>query len=204
MVLLGSGFSGQFPFTWVYFLQTIDLPIIHLNLWKNMLYLYFLYRNLILKEGRDACTIFLNHECGGHRRIKKNITLLSKKEPTLWAANWELRGSWYWKFISSSMGDTGIQKPLSIWSLKKRAMQLHSTYIIWHPRKGKDNMKLSWTFILAACHYLLRFMGACCHWACPLWQRLGEWWEDMIRENIVSYHKSIIDWHSHLLSVKCS
>lgn len=32
MVLLGSGFSGQFPRTQVCFLQVIALPIIHLNL----------------------------------------------------------------------------------------------------------------------------------------------------------------------------
>lgn len=54
---------------------------------KNMLYLRFLYRNLILKEGQHACTIFLNHGCGGHRRIKKNINFLNKEEPTLLAAN---------------------------------------------------------------------------------------------------------------------
>lgn len=54
---------------------------------------------------------------------------------------------------------------------------------------------------MAACHCLLRFMCACSGWACPLWQKLGEWWEEMIAEKVVSYHKSIIDWHSHLLSV---
>lgn len=90
-------------------------------------------------------------------------------------------------------GIEAYKSPRQLDLLKKTAKQLHSTYIILYPRKGRDNMKLSRTFILAACHYLLRFMCACCHWACPLWQRLGEWWEEMIGENVVSYRKSIID-----------
>lgn len=62
-------------------------------------------------------------------------------------------------------------------------------------------MKLSRTFVLAPCHDILRLMCACCHWACPLWQRLGEWWEEMIGEDGVGHPKSIIDWHSRLRSV---
>lgn len=62
-------------------------------------------------------------------------------------------------------------------------------------------MKLSRTFVLAPCHNILRLMCACCHWACPLWQRLGEWWEEMIGEDGVGHPKSIIDWHSCLRSV---
>lgn len=87
MVLLGSGFSGQFPSIQVRFLRVIVLPIIHLNLQGITLYLCFLYRNLILKEGQCACEVFLSHKCGGHRRIKKSITLLNKEEPTLLAAD---------------------------------------------------------------------------------------------------------------------
>lgn len=56
-------------------------------------HLCFLHRELILQEGWRVCTIFFNHECGGHGRIKKNITLLNKEEPTLLAANWEVHSS---------------------------------------------------------------------------------------------------------------
>lgn len=62
-------------------------------------------------------------------------------------------------------------------------------------------MKLSRTFVLAPCHDILRLMCACCYWACPLWQRLGEWWEKVIGEDVAGHPKSIIDWHNHLGSI---
>lgn len=40
-----------------------------------------------------------------------------------------------------------------------------------------------------------------CHWACPLWQRFGEWWEEMMAPEVVGHPKAVIDWHSHLGSI---
>lgn len=54
---------------------------------KNYALFVFSVQKSHSKEGQYACTIFLNHERGGHRRIKKNITLLNKEKPNLLAAN---------------------------------------------------------------------------------------------------------------------
>lgn len=73
MALLGAGFSGQLLSTQTCCLKVTAPPIIPLNLWKIMLYLCFLYRNLIVKQGQYVCTVLLNHECGERGRIKKKI-----------------------------------------------------------------------------------------------------------------------------------
>lgn len=60
---------------------------------KNYAIFVFSVQKPHTKGGQYACTISLNHECGGHRRIEKNITLLKKEVPTSSVANWELHGS---------------------------------------------------------------------------------------------------------------